>query len=152
MSDQPAREVQVDNNIAAKWLPSHIREAFSVETSLPAVTAADRSAVLSVIEGETQSGESLVGEVIHLGHYVLHPVTLVDQITGEEVTAVRTILPQPDGGAVAFVSLGIIKSLGRIAWAVGKSPPYDPPLRVKLVSRGTGNGRRTYKLVPVEES
>jgi hypothetical protein len=131
-------------------VPEEISKGFLVETTLPQVTAEDRSKVLDLVEGEEVHGRETVGSVIALGDYIMHPVKILNKETGEINEAIRTLLVQPDGPPVSFVSAGILKSIGRIAWRVGHMPPYRPPIPVKLKQRSLGGGRVTYSLQPIE--
>lgn len=151
MSDNLPERSETHGNVTASWLPQSVKNGFVVESTLPMVTSEDRGLVLELLETEALKGESLIGSVIYLGHYVIHPVDLTDNNTGEIVHCARTILPQPEGPPVAFVSTGVLESISRIAWKEKRNPPFEPPLRVKLKSVPCGGGHRTYKLIPVRD-
>lgn len=136
----------------AKWLPQELADHFAVETTLPQVTDQDRRTILNIIEGDALKGESLIGSELYLGDYIIHPITLEDTETGEMVDAARTLLVQPSGPPVAFASVGVLKSIARIAWSVQHPPPFDPPIKVRLVQKPAGKGKRVYKLIPVTET
>lgn len=145
----PARSEEY-GGVKALWVPLDSKNGFCVETTLPTDDPIQRAAVLAVVEGQDVKGESLIGAKLFIGHYVIHPIELVNEETGESVQAARTLLLQPEGPPVSFVSTGVLKSIARISWATGRMPPFDPPVPVKLVQQSTGRGRRTYKLVPLE--
>lgn len=146
----PAKTSDLEEGIEARWFPAVLKEEFAVDTTLPAITQDERSLILSIIDGEEIKGQSVIGSIIYLSHYIMHPAEVLDKKTGELVDAIRTLLIQPDGPPISFVATGILKSIARIAWKVQHNPPFDPPVKVKLVQRGTGSGGRTYKLMPVD--
>lgn len=142
--------IDVEPGVVGSWFPDHLQQNFAVETTLPQVTDADRARILDIIECESIRGQDILGSVIMLSEYVMHPITLENPESGEVVDAVRTLLVQPEGPPIQFVSTGILKSIARIAWKERRNPPFDPPVKVKLVQKSTGKGRRTYKLLPVD--
>lgn len=150
MADNLPERSEQHGDHKATWMPPSLKNGFIVESTLPMNTEAERDLVLQVIESDALKGETLIGSNIYLGHYVIHPINLEDQNTGEVVEVARTILPQPEGLPVAFVSTGILESISRISWKHRQAPPFDPPLLVKLKSVPTGQGRRTYKLIPTK--
>jgi hypothetical protein len=133
----------------AVWNPGDVQDAFVVHTTLPQDTQAQRFAIVALIEGETLSGESCLGCEFELSDYIVHPVNFLNDETGEIVEARRTLLLQDSQPPIAFVSDGILKSIGRIAYAAGMAPPFKPPIKVKLKQVSGKGGRRTYKLIPM---
>jgi hypothetical protein len=151
MSQPPVpKTIDVEPGALAQWVPQEISAGFLVDTTLPQSTDVERARVLDIVEGDEIKGREAVGSVIFLSDYVMHPVKVVNKQTGELSDGIRTLLLQPDSPPVSFVSAGILKSIGRIAWRYGKLPPYNPPIRVKLKQKSLGGGRVTYKLEPVE--
>lgn len=138
------------DRVIAAWLRHSGAEAFDCRTSLPVTEAWHRTAILSILDSDCVPGGSLIGQVFELGHYIVHPVELRDDESGEVTQAARIVLPQSDGPPIAFVSDGVIKSIAKIAWAIGREPPYDPPVKVRLKQLSSRGGRRYFKLVPAE--
>lgn len=147
--DTPERKIPHETGTAV-WRTSDLMDTFLVATSLPHDEQSHRMAILSIIDSECHAGSDLIGSEMYVGEYIVHPVALTDDETGEQVIARRLVLPQPDDIPVAFVSEGCIKSLERISWAVGRQPPWDPPVKVRLIQKKTSRGRRTFLLVPVQ--
>jgi hypothetical protein len=152
MSDdkQPIK-TEVHGKGLVAWHPDDVQTAFVVHTTLPQNTPQERFKVIELIEGETLSGESCLGCEFELSDYIVHPVTFLNEETGEVVEARRTLLLQDGQPPIAFVSDGILKSIGRIAYAAGQVPPFKPPIKVKLRQVSGKGGRRTYKLVPISQ-
>ena len=73
---------------------------------------------------------------------VAHPITLVDENTGEAVDALRTVLIMDDGMSYEAVSQGIVSSLTKLFAIVGQ-PTYEPPLKIKVVEQKTRKGFKT---------
>lgn len=136
--------------VVARWSPTGIGTSFVLETSLPVKTPEERGRVLAIIEGDSVAGETLLGQQLAIRDYICHPVDITDDESGEVVQAVRTLLIEPSGRVVTFVSAGVLKSLGRLAYVRDGFPPWEPPIVVTLRQRSTGRGRRTYSLSPVE--
>lgn len=150
MPDQIPAKVVTEEGALLHFPSLGVGQDFVVVTSFPTDTVERRSKVLELIEGEANKAEDIMGMPFMLQDFICHPIQLESAEGGEIVDAVRTILIDADGNPVACVSQGVLKSLQRIGWAVGRMPPWVPPIKVKLVQRSTGKGRRTYKLVPVE--
>jgi hypothetical protein len=123
--------------------------SFSVHTTLPVDTENDRRRVIDLLEGECLEGGSMIGSTMEVSDYIIHEVTKTDEETGEVVTFPRSIFIQPDGTAVSFGSDGVLKSLARLCWMRGTTPPFNPPIKVKITQRALKGGRRTFKLLPV---
>lgn len=147
----PERTEHQPDGLIAKWDAFNDATDFAVHSSLPTFNPQERAAVLRLIEGDSLRGGDLIGSEFLFSHYIAHPVLLVSDDTGEVVDAIRLLFPQHDTPPIAFVSTGILKSVGRIAWQVGKPPPYDPPIKVKIKQVNARGAKRTYKLIPVAE-
>lgn len=147
----PERSEEQPDGLMARWDAFNDASDFVVHSSLPTFSPDERAEVLNMIEGESLRGGDMIGAVFLFSHYIAHPVRLVSDDTGEVVNAVRLLFPQNDTQPIAFVSTGILKSVGRIAWQVGHPPPYDPPIKVRIKQVNTRGAKRTYKLVPVTE-
>jgi hypothetical protein len=152
MSDQlPARREETPEGLIAVWSPFENVTDFAVQTTLPTLEPAQRAVVLDIIEGEALHGGDLINADFLIRDYIAHPVDLTNEETGEVVSAVRMLLLHESHPPIAFVSLGILKSMGRLAWMLGREPPFDPPVLVRLKQVSTRGARRTFKLVPAKE-
>lgn len=80
---------------------------------------------------------------------VAHKIKMVDK-DGVVTWPYRTILVGPGGQGLACVSQYVDESLARLSILRDGPPPWDPPIKVKLmIGRGKA-GHRFYKLVPVK--
>jgi len=80
---------------------------------------------------------------------VAHKVKMTDD-DGVVTWPYRTILVTPKGEGLAAVSQYVEESLARLSILRNGPPPWNPPIKVKLmIGRGKG-GHRFYKLVPVK--
>lgn len=82
-------------------------------------------------------------------HVLLQHILLTNKETGEINPATRTVLIDPNGQTVAFVSDGIVEAIVDLCSPdmYGK-PPWSPPLRMKLKVFLTASKRRRYDLIP----
>lgn len=107
-----------------------------------------REAKIKVYNAINSKGISLddtKGTVLEIVDVACHPVTLVDENTGEVVQTLRTILIDKDGNNFDAVSQGVVSSLQKIFAIVGH-PTYNPPLKLKVVEQKTRKGFKTKTL------
>lgn len=95
---------------------------------------------------DCEDGSEWQGQ-FRIRHFYCHPVE-VERDGGELVSCIRTVLIDPDGAKIKFVSDGIANDVGRIAACFGFAP-YDPPVVVEVRTVKTGRGRRLLRLQPV---
>ena len=95
-------------------------------------------------------GDSAVGQIIDVRHWLIHEVEFTNEETGEAVKTLRTVLVKPDGDAVAFVSQGVAGGIRQIHSEFGLEP-LDPPLRCRVEQRSTSKKRRVYVLIVVPD-
>lgn len=148
---QIVKQEQTPEGLVAQWERAFDPASFTMQTSLPVTTPKERGDVLNILEGECIKASDVINNTFEFTDYIAHPVTLVNEETGETADAIRLILLGPDTPPISFCSLGVLKSLQRIVWQRGQQPPFDPPARVKLKQVSTRGARRTFKLVPAEE-
>lgn len=117
-------------------------------TSLDISSDEGKATLLMALQGENASLGDMIGEEIEISHLVVHNVEVLDEDTGELLERDRIVIVQPDGTMLSAVSQGIRKSV-QLLCALYRLPPYDPPLRVKIVQTNTKRGRRLYQLLPV---
>lgn len=104
-----------------------------------------RAAKIAIYNAINNKGESLddhKGEVLNIVNVAAHPVTLVDETTGEAVNALRMVLVDESGRLFDAVSQGIASSMEKIFAIVGPAP-FDPPLAIKVVEQKTRKGFKT---------
>lgn|SRR5438552_7847459 len=144
----PARREDADG-LMAKWDIPGLSSNFNLQTSLPSDSPEHRLMVLSILEADSRPMSELIGQEIYFGDYIFHPVELENPDTGEIAEGIRTVLIQPEGLPVACVSVGVLQSIKRIVSQMRSLPPYDPPVKVRVIQKTTRQGRRTFKLAPV---
>ncbi|MGG1343891.1 hypothetical protein ABE244_25705 [Bacillus toyonensis] len=86
-----------------------------------------------------------VGEVLEITDMVAHTITLEDEVSKEDVEALRVVLIAKDGTAYHAISQGVVSSLQRIIAIVGQAP-WNPALQVVPVEKKTRKGFRTLTL------
>jgi hypothetical protein len=77
-------------------------------------------------------------------HVVLHPVMITSRDDGELFDAVRTVLIDPDGRRLSFVSDGACRAIMDLAEAIGPAP-WNPPVLIRVRQVPTKRGH-TYEL------
>lgn len=105
-----------------------------------------RAAAIAIYNAVNNKGESLddnKGKVLEIVNYAAHPVSLVDENTGELVEALRIVLVDKNGVNYDAVSQGIASSLQKIIAIVGAAPWDNEPLKMKVVEQKTRKGFKT---------
>lgn len=105
--------------------------------------AIDLAAALS----DADALEDQIGNVISIHDYVIQPVEMVNEKTGEVETANRIVLVC-DEGNFACVSTGVETSMRNLTTALAAFPfPWTPSVKVKPVKKQGKNG---YKFTSLE--
>ena len=106
-------------------------------------TRASKVKIFNAINGADESIADHIGETIEVVNVVAHPVTLIDENTGEEVNTLRTVFIDKKGVAYTAVSQGITSALSRIFSLIG-SPDNGAwekePVKMKIKQVKTRNG------------
>lgn len=101
--------------------------------------------VFNAINGAENSLSDHLGEVLEIQDMVAHPITLQDEITKEDVQAMRVVLLTPEGVGYHAVSGGVVSSLQKLIGVVGQAP-WTPALKVVPVEQKTRKGFKTITL------
>ena len=100
-------------------------------------------AIFNAINGADEQVADHIGETLSIVNVVAHPITLVDESTGEIVECLRTVLIDDKGKSYVAVSQGIASALSRIFSIVG-SPDggawEKEPVKMKIKQVKTRNG------------
>ena len=105
-------------------------------------TRASQVKVYNAINSKGDALDDHKGEVLEIVDIAAHPVTLVDENTGEIVEALRVVMIDKNGKNYDAVSQGIASSLQKIFGIVGM-PTFNPPLKMKVVEQKTRKGFKT---------
>lgn len=149
MNDTPRQQTNPDNLpvLALRQLPMEQWQELTgrLVTSLdPAIKDQARLLLRATQGSATFTADDLLKQDIEVVHVVLHPVSIETE-DGELIQITRSVLISPSGETAGFASDGVIKSLQSLASIYGP-PPWNPPLRLKLVQVNTRKGRRYYCL------
>ena len=106
-------------------------------------TRKSQIAIFNAVNGADESLSDHINEVLEVVNIVAHPVTLVDEETGEVIEALRTVLIDKNGKAYTAVSTGIANALSRVMAIVGE--PVNgawekEPVKMKIKQIKTRNG------------
>lgn len=99
-------------------------------------------AIYNAINNKGDSLDDHKGEVLEITDVAAHPVSLVDENTGEVVDALRMVVIDKEGKNYDAVSQGIASSFQKIFAIVGPAP-FNPPLKIKVVEQKTRKGFKT---------
>ena len=105
-----------------------------------------RKSAIAIYNAVNNKGESLddhKNEVLEIVNFAAHPVSLVDENTGEIVEALRVVLVDKNGVNYDAVSQGIASSLQKIIAIVGMAPWDKEPLKIKVIEQKTRKGFKT---------
>lgn len=78
-------------------------------------------------------------------HVVMYPITLADKKTGELIDCVRTVMVNPQGRRLSFVSAGIARGIQDLAETFGPMP-FKPAIRVGVIEERNDAGNVFYCL------
>lgn len=106
-------------------------------------TRASAVAIYNAVNNKGDSLDDHKGEVLEIVNFAAHPVSLVDENTGEIVNALRVVLIDKKGKNYDAVSQGIASSLQKIIAIVGMAPWDVEPLKIKVVEQKTRKGFKT---------
>lgn len=133
----------IDDAKLAAWMGDQQSGQFL--TSLDARTPEGRKILLASLDGNTPQLADVVNKEIAMLGVTHHPVSITDDITGETVNAVRTVIHCEGGASYGCVSNGIVKSITTIRSLFG-NPPWKEPIRVTPKRVATKGGRSRYTL------
>ena len=149
MENENVIEMPGPNGEIITWHQGSLREQFQVMTSLPQDSPEHRAVIMDLLERVEMDKDSLVNEVLELSEFIAHPVLYRSAGDGGLTPGVRIVFPIEGRGILAGVGRPLLESVQRLAWASGRTPPWYPPVKAKLVQRATREGGRTYKLTYV---
>lgn len=125
------------------WDDDSFGDALRLRTSLPCDNQEDRIGLYAISESECQPAREVVNTDLTISDYICHECELHGQ-DGEVIKAVRTILLQPGGRPIAFVSKAAFNFVRRTARHLPGQPAWDPPIKVRLSLIAIPQGQ-TYK-------
>ena len=106
-------------------------------------TRKTKVAIFNAVNGADESVSDHIGEVLEVVNVVAHPVELLDEVTGEVTTALRTVLVDKNGKSYTAVSQGITSALSKIFSIVGTPEGgawEKEPVKMKIKQVKTRNG------------
>lgn len=138
-------EIMVSQDIASVSLVEDLKNPMGAfYCSIP--NNGDRKskiAIFNAVNGADEQIADHIGEVLEIVNVVAHPVELVDEVTGEAVHCLRTVLIDKTGKSYVAVSQGIASALSKVFSIVG-SPDggawEKEPVKMKIKQVKTRNG------------
>lgn len=105
--------------------------------------------VASAVSSALPVGDHL-GTVFELENFIVQPIDMNDETTGEVVSVPRVILLAADGAAYYAISSAVLSSLQTITGIFGMPQTWKQPVPVKVVEVKTRKGFKAFNLTPVK--
>jgi hypothetical protein len=135
------------------WSPDDEDQQGKPITSYDSSKVQDRLAVYRAVQGSDGAIDDLVGGEIEVSHIVVHPVSVTNRTTGEQMDTLRTVLVAPDGRRFSTLSPYVLKSIHSVMAIFERPMPFTPPIRFKVIKTKRKAGDGGYlQLDPVAES
>lgn len=107
----------------------------------------ERLAYISQLsQGEALDSDDMIGREFAVKEWLIHPVELTDDHSGEVYTTSRIVLSDGEGHYLASCSSGVIGSWSIVTSLIGNGP-YDPPVVVSLREGKSRKGLKFRTLV-----
>lgn len=84
-----------------------------------------------------------IGETINVANFVIHPVEMADEETGEVRPVARTIIIDENGKAYHAISAMIVRRVHDLIGVLGEPSSWPNPLSMR-VTREKGSGARFF--------
>jgi hypothetical protein len=104
-----------------------------------------RKAVAAALTSSTPIDESM-GQTIQLVNFIVQPVDLVDDDSGEVTTAPRVILIDDEGKAYHATSVGLLSSVRNIVSVLGEPSDWPEPVAVRVEQQKGRNGFKFFTI------
>ncbi|HDR4470848.1 MULTISPECIES: hypothetical protein [Bacillus cereus group] len=131
-----------------KVSPSIFEADGAKDVFFSSIQSKDRKSAIKVYNAINSSENPLAdhrGEVLQITDMVAHAITLEDEVTKENVDALRVVLVAKDGKAYHAISQGVVSSIQKIISIVGPAP-WNEPLEIVPVEVKTRKGFKTLTL------
>ena len=144
----PSTQLAVPRKAIAlpKGWPQDVGEV-SFITSLNLDLPESREMIYKARYGDIPDSKDFINVEFELADYIMHPATRTDERTGEVQAWIRAVLINKDGEMISCGSWGVVDSLRDLS-QLFSPPPWNPPIKVRLMARSIGNGRSFHYIVP----
>ena len=113
---------------------------------------ADDFATKMVISSAVSSAEAIsdhLGETINLANFIVQPIEMTDENTGELVSVPRVILMDDQNKGYYGISTAILSSLQTMTGILGMPHEWPNPVPVQVTEIKTRKGFRAFNMSPV---
>lgn len=153
-TQSPAAAIAASNGqlIPAQW-PRMLDQEWTGQTMVNNFDGDPRKRVRLLTQAtgpKDLTSEELETRVFQMRYWAVHTVEMVDRKSGEVTKNLRVVLISPTGEVVAFVSQGVVQSLGFFVSELGPGP-YDPPLPVRVKAGRTAANMRVLSLTLADD-
>lgn len=128
--------------------PHPLLDARQLYTSIDVSTPTGKAVAMKAFGDSDFDSEDVINQEIAISDVLLQVIELVDTKTGEIGEHVRSVLISPQGETFGFVSKGVYSCVKGMA-AVYGYPPWQPPIKLKVIQRATRNKGSVLLLQPV---
>lgn len=109
-----------------------------------------KAAIFNTVNSPDKKLSECIGDVIALRNIVAHPITLLDENTGEMIEALRVVLVDDKGFSYEAVSNGVANAVSRILQIFGQPETWAEPVKVKAIQKQTRNGNNKVTTLKIE--
>lgn len=110
----------------------------------------DKAAIFNAVNSPDKRISDCIGETINLANIIAHPIQLVDENSGELMSAMRMVLIDVNGKSYEAVSSGLVNAVQRILQIFGQPETWEKPIPVKPVQKSTRNGNNKVTTLKIE--
>lgn len=111
----------------------------NIFSSLPTKSFDEKLATLDFLTNSTPL-EDVLGKPLALQHYIIQPIEMPDQETGELRSVPRVILIDADGKAYHAISQGVFSSLKNISALAGMPSTWESAITVTPTKEKVAKG------------
>lgn len=100
----------------------------------------DKKKIYKAMNETDDSLRNLVGEEIRLANYIVHKISVKNQVTGEVNDTIRCVLITDDGKSYGTTSKGVTNALIKLVQFLGEPKTWNEPVIIKICEKQGKNG------------
>jgi hypothetical protein len=120
--------------------------AVNVFASMPSESFEEKVSMLDYLTNSKPIDPDALGKPLELVHYIVQPVEMTDEQTGELRNVPRVILIDANGESFHAISGGIFSALKNISGIAGMPATWEKPVTVTPTREKTRNGFNVFTL------
>lgn len=133
----------------AKPLRFRLGDDLKVDGSLPDDPRKQLAMISQMTQGESEAGDAIVGARLCVTNWLVHPIELVDEHSGEVVTHIRLILSDAENKRISTLSPSVLGAWQLVIVALGKGP-FEPGINIEIREGKSRRGMKFRTLVVLD--